>query len=79
MQARYIFDPPKTRLTADGIVEDVPEPAEDAAHADEAEAMVPLADAGSGTAIREATVPAGADANGETPVPASLLPNETAR
>jgi hypothetical protein len=24
-QARYLFDPPKTRLTADGVVEDVPE------------------------------------------------------
>jgi Protein of unknown function (DUF3306) len=25
VQARYIFDPPKTRVTADGIVEDVPD------------------------------------------------------
>jgi hypothetical protein len=24
-QARYLFDPPKTRVTADGVVEDVPE------------------------------------------------------
>ena len=27
-QARYVFNPPKTRVTAEGIVEDVPEPTE---------------------------------------------------
>ena len=27
MQARYIFDPPKTRVTAEGVVEDVPDEA----------------------------------------------------
>jgi hypothetical protein len=43
-QARYLFDPPKTRITADGVVEDVPEheaedvPEHDAADAPEHEA-----------------------------------------
>jgi hypothetical protein len=34
MQARYIFDPPKTRVTAEGSVEDVPD-GEDAVAADD--------------------------------------------
>ena len=41
MQARYIFDPPKTRVTAEGIVEDVPE-GEDAVAADDPGAVVAL-------------------------------------
>jgi hypothetical protein len=47
MQARYIFDPPKTRVTAEGIVEDVPE-GEDAVVAADADAVdgPPLAPVG---------------------------------
>lgn len=59
MQARYIFDPPKTRVTAEGIVEDVPE-GEDAVAADDpgaVEALPPPAPVAI-EASADATVPA---------------------
>jgi hypothetical protein len=51
VQARYIFDPPKTRVTPEGTVEDVP----DEAVADAADAKTPDGDAASAPAIAEAT------------------------
>jgi hypothetical protein len=59
MQARYIFDPPKTRVTAEGIVEDVPE-GEDAVVAGDADAVdAPPSSAPVGIeASADATLPA---------------------
>ena len=59
-QARYIFDPPKTRVTAEGFAEDVPETA---AATDEAALGDAGATSGAATpAIAAATSPATGDA-----------------
>ncbi len=65
MQARYIFDPPATRVTASGHVEDVPP--------DEAAAMVAAQDAPSGElpAAVEAETLAANQARGRAPEPAA--------
>jgi hypothetical protein len=72
-QARYIFDPPKTRVTAEGVVEDVPDEAlavsgEDAA-ADVRAAPPTLADA---RAANETALPPPDPADHE--VPSATLP-----
>ena len=63
VQARYIFDPPVTRVNAQGFVEDVPPEEVAAARAAAAAAAVDAADA----SVREAPVAATADALAETP------------
>lgn len=66
MQARYIFNPPKTRVNADGHVEDIPDepPAADAASQPGADAALqPAADAALQPAADAASQPAADAAN----------------
>jgi hypothetical protein len=78
-QARYIFDPPKTRVSAEGFVEDVPDEAvaaTDAAGAGDATedvAGAPAADVTAAPAIGNALSPVGNDLDVPAPTLASII------
>lgn len=70
MQARYIFDPPKTRVTADGTVEDVPDVDDAALPSADDPAHAQIGEAADSVAGDDGTVQAAVDAGAETRVPA---------
>lgn len=79
MQARYIFDPPPTRVTAEGTVEDVP-PAEGAvASADGSAADTPIGLPETADRETQAVKPADAGHEEKTRVPAAVPTDESTR
>jgi hypothetical protein len=78
MQARYIFDPPQTRVTADGTVEDVPETEGAVASADGTAAGTPvgLPDAADHETDGDAIDPAPTGHEELTRVPAAAVPSD---
>jgi uncharacterized protein DUF3306 len=81
VQARYIFDPPKTRVTREGTVENVPdeavEAAADAAPEAEGAPAVTVANAADGTVTQAApgsSTPPAMDSSATRPAPTSAMP-----
>ena len=70
VQGRYLFDPPKTRVNAQGAVEDVPpEGSDDAPHAGHADPADPAAEASLAEGLEEAPAPRPAPEEHEPRVP----------